>query len=84
MPAGKRVGLGHAECAAPLKEPAQSAHDKSDRIRRKVRLHFALLVQDELFAQKQIFSSESGPRADAQSWKASDISEHCQSGCRSM
>ena len=50
MPAGKRVGLDHAECAAPLKEPAQSAHDESDRIGRTVWSHFALLVQRELLA----------------------------------
>ena len=84
MPAGKRVGLDYAERVAPLKKAAQSAHDESDRISCQVRLHFALLVQRELFAQEQIFGSESGPRPDAQSQKASDISEHGQSRCRSM
>jgi hypothetical protein len=84
VPAGKRVGLDHAECAAPVKEPAQSAHDESASIGRKVSSHFALLVQGELLAQKQIFGSKGGPRPRAQSQKASDISEHCHGGCRRM
>ena len=65
MPPNKGVGLDHAECAAPVKEPAQSGHHEPDRVGRPVRVRFALLEQCELFTEEEILSGQSGARPEA-------------------
>jgi hypothetical protein len=65
MPTNKGVGLDHAECAAPVKEPAQSRHHQPDRVGRPVRLRFALLKERELFTEEEILCGQSGARPEA-------------------
>ena len=54
VPPDESVGLDHAKCTAPFKEPAQRKHDEPHAVCRPVRLRFALLEECELLTEEEI------------------------------
>lgn len=65
MPADESIGLDNDEGAPPVEEPSENDHEQPRRVDCAARLDCALLVQGQLFAEKQILGGELTLRSEA-------------------
>ena len=64
MPADQRVWLHHGEYIAPGEQSGQQDQAESGSVSGSVRLRFALRIERQLLAEKQVLSNQAGPRSE--------------------
>jgi hypothetical protein len=76
LPANQGLGSDDDERLSPFEQARQERHGETGGVIRAVRFPFSLLIEGELFPEKQIFRSERGARTKMRKSEASEVAEN--------